>query len=102
MERDNDGVTVFDGANEPFDDVAVHVGCVALDSCRQVQDEWVVCSGGDNTHNCFTDFDSKIRLSQSKALRRVLIAQTCSWQHRLITATQASSIYSNVNNALFV
>ena len=74
VERQQDSVTVLDGATEPLDDVGVEVRGVHLNRGRQVQDERALRSWLEHVHDRFADRYCKLRLGSSKALRRVLVA----------------------------
>jgi hypothetical protein len=75
VQRQDDPLTLADCAVEPLDDVTVHVRRVALDGCRQVEDDLVVLIVGlDDIHDRLADFDGELGLGQREALRRVFVA----------------------------
>ncbi len=102
VQRQNKFVASRHVATEPFDDVAVDVRRVALDSRRQVQNNFALNSRLDNLHYRFADLDRKIRLSQSKTLRRIFITNCGADKFAFKFATNFGRTCRNVDNARLV
>ena len=68
VQADDDRIAILDGASEPLDHVAVHVGAVALDGGRQIEDEGTSWRGLDHVHHCFAHFDRVLGFGEREAL----------------------------------
>ena len=80
MQTDDHAVAIFDGAAEPLNDIAVHVGAVTLNGCGQVQDEWIFGSRLNDIHDCFTHFDCVFGFGERETLWGVFVTHDCSGQ----------------------
>ena len=67
VQRNQHGVAVLDGANEPLDHIAIHVGGVALNGCGQVENQWISSSGLNDIHHGFADFNREVGLGEAEA-----------------------------------
>ena len=75
VERQDDPLTLADRAEEPLDDVPVHIRGVALDGRRQIEDDLVVLVIGlDDVHHRLADLDGELGLGQCETLWRVFVA----------------------------
>ena len=102
MQRQHEFVTVWHRAAEPLDYVAINVGRVALDSCRQVQHDLAFDSWLDYLHYRFANLNCEIRFSQSKTLWRILITNCRADKFALEFATNLGRTCCNLDNASFV
>ncbi len=102
VQRNNHRVAFGDCANKPFNNVAVHVWCVALNCCWQVQNEFLRTGRLNNCHHRFANFNSKLWLGECEAFRRILVSNIGSWKQVLQVFAQLRGLHRNVNYALLV
>ena len=102
MQADDHRIAIANRATEPFDHVAVHVGRVALDRRRQVQDHRLLGRWLDDIHHRFADSNGELRLRQREALRRVLVSDRGVTHRLLELATQLGCIDSDVDDSVHV
>ena len=80
MQTDDHAVAIFDGATEPFNDVAVYVGAIALNSRGQVQDERIFRSRLNDIHDGFTYFNCVFGFGERETFGGVFVAHESSGQ----------------------
>jgi len=102
MQRQHDGLAVVHRAVEPLDDVAVHLRRVALDGCRQVEDDRTFGCRLDDVHDAVTDLECEIGFGEREALGRVLVAQVGTGQFRFERPAQSGGVDGEVDHLIRV
>jgi hypothetical protein len=102
VQRDDHRVALLDGAAEPLDHVAVHVGRVALDGRRQVEHDRVVRGRLDHVHDRLTHLDRELGLGEGEALRRVLVSDPRVAGGVFELAAQLRTVHCDVDDARLV
>jgi hypothetical protein len=87
-----------DVAAEPLDHVGVHVGRVALDGGRQVEDQRLLGRRLDDVHHRVADLDRVLRLGEREALGRVLVAHAVPGRLLQLLA-QLGAVHRDVDDA---
>ena len=98
VQRQHDVLALADRSPEPLDHVAVDVGGVALDGCRQVEDDRTVVARLDDIHHPLADLHGKVRLREREALRRVLVADRRVRMLLFELAAQLGGVHGDVDD----
>ena len=102
MERQHDGVTVLDGASEPFDLIGVDVRGGVFHGGRQVDDHLAVRRGFIHIHHRLADLDREVQLGAGEGFGRVFVDNLGVAEHRRVLAAQLGAPHGDVDDARFV
>ena len=95
-------ITIFDSATEPFNDIAVHIGAVTLNSCWQIENQWICGCRLNDIHDCFAHFNRVFGFGEREAFGRVFVTHDCSGQGVFHRLAFFGSVNSNSLNARLV
>ena len=102
VQRQHKFVAPWHVATEPFDDIAINIGRVALDGCWQVQNYLALDSWLDNLHHRFTNFDRKVGFGERETLWRIFVTHGCANKFALKFATDLCCARCDLDNTWFV
>ena len=87
---------------EPFDDITVNIGGVALDRGGQVEDDRPFGGGLDDLHHCMTDVEGELWFGEREALGRVLVADLTRAHGLLELSSHLCRVHGDVDDAALV